>query len=290
MRKRLKLNSGHGFFPGFETSPILTMIEIIIPKSSFISHPHKKRLIRHIKFLPLTCASYKLSMKQNNFRSLLLIGLVGLFFASCDSKAGSSAAKDFEVEYTMEFDAGSSQMADGMKAMGIDLSTLGMKTYVSGYKTSVNMNMGMMKMDMVTNSTDKKAIMLLSAQGQKMSVDIGPDDFESFVEHQNKEYGEVTITDEVKEIAGYECKLAKVSSNGSELDIWYTDALFPGSDATGYNYGLDGFPLQMELKQGMLQMLIKAKAVTLGAPVAEHFDMTIPEGYKPLTLDQLSGM
>ena len=232
-------------------------------------------------------------MKQSILNNLWVVGLFALVvFTSCDSKSGSgsSSAKDFEVEYTMEFDAGASQMAEGMKAMGIDLSSLGMKTYVSGSKTALNMNMGMMQMGMVTDSDDKKAVMLLSAQGQKMSVDIGPDDFETFEKHQNKNYGEVTVTDEVKEIAGYECKLAKVSSNGSELEIWFTDALYPGSDATGYNYGLEGFPLQMELNQGMLQMLIKAKTVTLGTPAAEHFDMTIPEGYQPLSLDQLSNM
>lgn len=221
----------------------------------------------------------------------MIVGLMAFLFASCDSKNGSSAEENFHVHYAVEFSEGSTQIAEMIKQQGMDISSMGLDLYVTKDQSGAKMDLGMMAMSVIADSDAKEAVMLLNAQGRKMSVEIGPEEFADFIVHQNKDVqGDATLTDETKEIAGYACKLAKVNTTGGDVGIWFTESLKSASQATGFNYGLNGVPLEIEMKQGPLQMRFIANAVNTGAPDAKHFDMTVPEGYQSRTIEDLGKM
>lgn len=219
-----------------------------------------------------------------------ILGIIALFSVAIMQSCNSAASKpsEYHVSYDVTFPEEGNEVIEMLKAQGIKPT---MDVYVADGKSKVEMDMSMMQLNVVMNSADSQAIMLISAMGQNMAVNVNKDDYKKFVDYQESDYGEVTITEETKEIAGYSCTLAKVESKGTTVDIWFTkDLAAQGLEGSGYQFGIDGCPLEMQINAGGIMLNFVASKVDLTKPGEGTFDMTIPEGYQEVTVDQLNEM
>jgi GLPGLI family protein len=105
---------------------------------------------------------------------------------------------------------------------------------------------------------------------------------------------DVTITAETKLIQGYKCKKAVLTDEeGGVSTFWFTediDVFIKGQSA--FSEDIPGFPMQFEFNKGGLIMTMTATKVETSLPKnsRELFKMTVPEGYKELTADELKQM
>lgn len=164
--------------------------------------------------------------------------------------------------------------------------------YFSEEKSRTEMNMGaMMKMVTVTDSKTEDILMLMSGMMGNMAI---KSNLQEMKDEQEKtpEY-EVQMTEETKTIEGYLCKKALVSDEeGHEMIFWVTDEIEVSKKGQAYlNEKVPGFPMEFELNQG--DMLMSMIVTTFDKKLKDAknlFEMTIPEGYKEMTMEQLKSM
>ena len=156
------------------------------------------------------------------------------------------------------------------------------------------MNMGsMMKIVTITNVKEENSLMLMSGMMGNTAVRMSADDLKKGEE--KVEETEITFADETKEIQGYECKKA-ISTNeeGQESVIWYTEEIEVNKLGQNYlNNQVPGFPMEFEINQGEVKMTMVSSEFSKKLDkkkAKEMFDTTIPEGYKEMTPEELSGM
>jgi GLPGLI family protein len=105
---------------------------------------------------------------------------------------------------------------------------------------------------------------------------------------------EVTLENETKVIEGYTCKKAIVTDEeGTESVFWYTEEISVAKKGQNYlNESIPGFPMQSEINNNGLKMIMTVTKVDkkLDKKATELFDMTIPSGYKEMTMEQLKSM
>lgn len=157
----------------------------------------------------------------------------------------------------------------------------------------VNMKIGSMTTtNTIIDLSNKKAILLISSMMGKMAAKMDSEDLSD--SKKDLEQLDVKLVDGTKEIAGYPCKKAILTSKDSlKLDVWYTTDLSLG-DLTGTPLAYDkipGTPLEFSTEQGPMKMTYTASKIESNATVdAGIFDMTIPEGYKEVSMDDLKKM
>lgn len=200
------------------------------------------------------------------------------------------------------------QMTEGHIAYKIDATTdnpdmqmaIGMMQgstmdiYFKDKTTRSEMKMGsMMSVTTITDETSRNVLMLMGGMMGNMAVKSTLDEYEDRREEQPK--FEVTFTDEKKEILGYNCKKALMTTeDGLESVFWYTDEIMASKKGQSYlSEEIPGFPMQFEINnQGMkMTMTVTAVEEKLDKKKSSSlFDMTIPTGYKEMTLDELNKM
>lgn len=166
--------------------------------------------------------------------------------------------------------------------------------FFQGDLTRSEMNMGsMMKIVTITNVKEENSLMLMSGMMGNTAVRMSADDLKKGEE--KVEETEITFSDETKEIQGYECKKA-ISTNeeGQESVIWYTEEIEVNKLGQNYlNNQVPGFPMEFEINQGEVKMTMVSSEFSKKLDkkkAKEMFDTTIPEGYKEMTPEELSGM
>jgi GLPGLI family protein len=200
------------------------------------------------------------------------------------------------------------QMTEGHISYKIDASTdnpdmqmaIGMMQgstmdiYFKDKTTRSEMKMGtMMSITTITNETSKDVLMLMGGMMGNMAIKSTLDEFEDRREEQPK--FEVTFSEETKEILGYSCKKALLTTeDGIESVFWYTEQIMASKKGQSYlNEEIPGFPMQFELNnQGMkMTMTVTTVEDKLDKKKSSSlFEMKIPEGYKEMTLDEMSKM
>lgn len=164
--------------------------------------------------------------------------------------------------------------------------------YFSGDKTRSEMSMGsMMKMVTVTDAKTEDMLMLMSGMMGNMAIKSNLKDLEE-EQTEMPEY-EVELTNETKTIEGYLCKKALVSDDeGNEMIFWITDEIEISKKGQSYlNDKVPGFPMEFELNQGEMVMSMLVTALDKKLKDAKNlFEMTIPEGYKEMTMEELKAM
>lgn len=200
------------------------------------------------------------------------------------------------------------QMTEGHVAYKIEASTdnpdmqmaIGMMQgstmdiYFKDKVTRSEMKMGsMMTVTTITNETTKEVLMLMSGMIGNTAVKSNLTEYEDRREEQPQ--FEVTLVDETKEFLGYTCKKALLTTeDGLESVFWYTDDILVSKKGQSYlNEEIPGFPMQFEINnQGMkMTMTVTAIEEKLDKKKASTmFDMSIPSGYKEMTLEELSTM
>lgn len=167
-----------------------------------------------------------------------------------------------------------------------------MELYFSGDMTRSEMSMGsMMKMVTLTNGKTEEILMLMSGMMGNSAVrsTVGE------LEEDNQEVPEydVEVTTETKKIEGYTCvKTILTDADGNEMVFWTTDEVEVNKKGQSYlNDQVTGFPMQFEINQGEMQMSMLVTSFEAKIKDSkELFDMTIPEGYTEMTVEDLKKM
>jgi GLPGLI family protein len=205
---------------------------------------------------------------------------------TCVSANAQLTEGHVKYDITMSSDNPEMEMAVQM----MQGSTL--ELFFSDQKTRSEMSMGsMMKMVTLTDSKTEEMLMLMSGM-------MGNSAIKSTFAEIEEESGEtpeveVELLEETKTIEGYLCKKALVTdSEGNEMIFWVTEEIQVNKQGQSYlNEKVPGFPLEFEINQGGL--LMSLLVTTFEKKIKDSkaiFDMSIPEGYKEMTMEELKTM
>ena len=170
-----------------------------------------------------------------------------------------------------------------------------MDVYFKEKITRSEMKMGsMMNMTTITNESTKDVLMLMSGMVGQNAIQTTLTELDEQKTTDENPFT-VSLVDETKVIEGFTCNKAILTSEeGLESVFWYTEEIDISKKGQSYlNDQVPGFPMQFELNNGPMKMSMtvtkveksidKKKAATL-------FDMSIPEGYKEMTMEELQSM
>ncbi|MFN5030647.1 MAG: DUF4412 domain-containing protein [Flavobacteriia bacterium] len=193
------------------------------------------------------------------------------------------------ISYKMEATSDNPDMQMAVSMM--QGSTL--DVYFKEKQTRAEMKMGaMMNMTTISNENNGEMLMLMSGMIGQNAIKSNLKELDSAQAEKPKT--EVTLENETKVIEGYTCKKAIVTDEeGTESVFWYTEEISVAKKGQNYlNESVPGFPMQSEINNNGLKMIMTVTKVDkkLDKKASELFDMTIPSGYKEMTMEQLKSM
>jgi GLPGLI family protein len=203
----------------------------------------------------------------------------------CMTFAGFAQMKEGKITYDMTFSSDNPDMAMGVAMMQGSKMIM---EFMPG-KSRSEVSMGTMG-TMVTVADEKadKALMLMNMMGMKYAV-------ETKISDAKKEEGEkpnykVEITNETKEIMGYKCTKAIMTSDEGTMVMWFTKEITAYTSGQNYyNDQMPGFPMSFTMQQS--EMNIDMTVTGLEKKVDKKaFDMSVPEGYEVKTAEELQMM
>lgn len=218
-------------------------------------------------------------MKKNfTFRGLLLT-IFALFSLQ-------SYAQDFEGVITYKITVTGSGVTDDIKAMMAKSMILTIKGDKS--RTEISMGMGKTVTAGIADADSKTAVTLMDMMGQKFAIKMNSEEI-------IKEMGDtnnisVETTNETKEILGYTCKKAIITSmdDSTELTAYFTDELAT-RDINFDNRlfrNINGVMLEYEIPNQMFTMHFEA--VSVEKKNIDESEFTIPDGYQIKTKEEIN--
>lgn len=172
---------------------------------------------------------------------------------------------------------------DGPEQVKMFMDGTTMDNHFSGdlVRTDMNMMGGMMTTKVITNGRTNTGTMLNDIMGKKIAVDMGsldnnkisPDKFEIIYDKK-----------ETKEIAGYKCHKTTVKSEGGTVNLYVTEKISVPSQLSKQYEGLKGFPLQFEMDQNGMKMVLQATEVT--HKKIDDSIFVIPDDYEKMTMKE----
>lgn len=160
---------------------------------------------------------------------------------------------------------------------------------IKGTKSRTEINSSMGNQVSITDYADKTKIGLFDIMGQKYAVKSTAEEIEK--ENAKQSNVKVTLSDETKEIAGYKCKKATVTSEEdgvkNSYEVFYTNEL--GGKGTNFDNALykdiDGVLMEFIMKAPQFSMKFTASSVEKKSISAKDFE--IPADYKLTTEEEL---
>ncbi len=201
--------------------------------------------------------------------------------------AQSTFAQKIFTEGTLQYKVSVSGVSDPQaQAM---MQNMVLSIFIKSDKFATVMDMGMMKIRTV-RLDDNKYVMLMDMMGQKFKMTMDKKQYET--KKMNPDNYTVTITDDTKTIAGYNCKKAIIKTkSGESFYAYFTTELKRGGTTTydGPYSKIDGVLLEYNMEQKGNTMTMTCTSVDLN-PVSDDM-FTIPEtGYTEMTMDQIAKM
>ena len=117
-----------------------------------------------------------------------------------------------------------------------------------------------MGMNMSTITDNKNMVILMDILGKKTAIKKQMADLAKTA-NSNSNKSKVTLTSEVKDIAGYHCKKATINSEDGEIEIWFTTEIFGNNSWNESFKGIKGFPMEFNMKTGQMEMHLIAEKV-----------------------------
>jgi GLPGLI family protein len=194
--------------------------------------------------------------------------------------------KEGNIVYSTSFELPSDQAA--MAAM---LPTE-LIVYLKGNISKFKMDLGMMALETYYDANTKQNLTLtdIPMQGKKIAFITTQEQTKKIEDLQQgeKDY-EITNTEEVKKIAGYNCTkfVMKDKISGEALDVWTTKEISSPSTALASTLpaGITGFPVMFTLNMSGVKNTLTLKSID-DNPVGD-ISLTIPEGYETMTFETL---
>ncbi len=215
--------------------------------------------------------------------------LFTFLLATCTTLPLLGQMTEGHIAYKMEATSDNPDMQMAVSMM--QGSTL--DVYFKEKQTRAEMKMGaMMNMTTISNESNGEMLMLMSGMVGQNAIKSNLKELDSAQAEKPKT--EVTLENEIKVIEGYTCKKAIITDEeGTESVFWYTNEIWVAKKGQNYlNESVPGFPMQSEINNNGLKMIMKVIKVDkkLDKKASELFDMTIPSGYKEMTMEQLKSM
>ena len=216
----------------------------------------------------------------------LLFSLV--LFSVFSLNVSSQEAFTGQIIYKLDYEG--MQINDAMKAMLPEQMTLTIK----GNKSKTELKTGMGDQISIFDGNSKASVSLINMMGQKIAIKKTLDE----VEIDRNKYPDLklTLSENTKEIAGYNCRKAQIEVDATDFNglstftVFYTEEL----GNMGINYSdplfgqIKGVMLEYEIKTR--GMLMKFKAVEVKKSEVSDDTFLIPDGYKEMTADELKKM
>ncbi|NVK65247.1 MAG: DUF4412 domain-containing protein [Flavobacteriales bacterium] len=170
-----------------------------------------------------------------------------------------------------------------------------MNLYFGDNKARTDLDMGSVisMTTVVDNDTEEILILMGGMMGEK-AVLTNSEEMEADQEEVEEE-PTVKLTNETKEIAGYNCKKAVIiDADGNEMEYWYTEEIESiSTDQKAAISKLPGLALEYAVDREGMMMSFKASTVetTLDKKtIKEKLSLEIPEGYEEMTYDEFTSM
>lgn len=205
--------------------------------------------------------------------SLAVVGFAATAFIA--PKTSDDSTFEGVVTYSMTVD--NPQLAAMMQGGS-------MKIYIKGDKIKTYLDAVVFKQIYFGDrSKTDKPVHLLEIMGNKYQV-------KNDQSKTDEKDPAIKYTDETKQIAGYTCHKAEVTSVDEQgqaytSNIYYTDDIKVSPAKSGQFKGLKGFPLEFSIKQQGSSFTMTATTVSKESVSDDTF--VIPAGYKLMTLDQI---
>lgn len=200
---------------------------------------------------------------------------------------GTTFAQDLTVKYDVKLSSDNPQVQAQLGMLSGSTFTV----YHKDDKSRTEMNMGgMMKTVTITDTKADKGIMLIDGMMGKLAAELDS------ISEKSKDVKtpEVKLLDETKEILGYTCKKAVVTTeDGNKITYWYTEKIKPAAGSMGkyVKSGVPGLALEYTIETEQMDMTFTATNVAQEVTGSDDmFNMTIPDGYTKTSLDKLGKM
>ncbi len=131
----------------------------------------------------------------------------------------------------------------------------------------------------ITNRKTQEMLVLINVLEQKVALQINEKDFNSSSE---KKTSKIQYLEERKTILGYDCKMATINVNGSEVVVFYTKDL-PRMSISPNFYEINGFQLEIIFKTEFFTSITTATKIEK-KPV--EIKMEIPKGYQRMSVEE----
>jgi len=171
-------------------------------------------------------------------------------------------------------------IAEEMQAMQSMLPAESTTEIKDGMSKTVT-NSAMSNVTVISNSETGEILMLQSAMGNKIATRMSP---EAIKKQQEESKIKVEYNDETKEILGYKCKKAIITSDGAETEVYYTTEL-PSVSTNGQPNGIPGFPMQTIVSNDFFTMISTVSEIKKGK--IKKIKMDIPSDYKEMTIEEI---
>lgn len=219
-------------------------------------------------------------MKKFAF-AFILFALVG---SVCAQKTKGRVSYDV---YMSSDDPQTSAYVDNMEGSVLEI-------YFGEGKVRTEMYMGdFMSTTSISAEGEDTTLTLLDGMMGKIAMKTTLDDLDDEQRLAYTERNVELIEGETKEIMGYTCKKAIVTTaDEQESVVWYTEELVPDYRGGMYLYDeIPGFPLEMSTSWGKMNMKMVAfdYSKKLKKP-EELFSMEIPKGYTLRTQEEMQQM
>lgn len=214
--------------------------------------------------------------------------VAGLLFIFLAGYSTVQAQKSFEGIVVYDITYPESDLEQDIMAMLPDKMT----TRISGtYKSNETLS-AMSNQVEITNSEDMSRIILIDVMGQKFAIESTKEE----IEKENAETGDPVIQylDDTREIAGYTCKKALVTTKDDrgkehEMEVYYTEELITDDlFFEGKLRNLKGLPLEYTITTDQMKMVFTASEIKKGGVKKKDFE--VPDDYKYVTEDELKNM
>lgn len=159
--------------------------------------------------------------------------------------------------------------------------------------TRSQMKMGtMMNITTISNEATGDVLMLMSGMIGQNAIKSTLKELEE--SNTEKPVYTVDLINETKTIEGYTCKKAVMTDEaGVESVFWYTEEVTVSKKGQNYlNEDIPGFPMQYEMNNNGMKMTMTVTKLEkkLDKKSASLFEMTVPEGYKIMTMEEIKAM
>ncbi len=195
------------------------------------------------------------------------------------------AGKPFDGVITYKISYPDSKLTEAQLNMVPKMMTVSIR----GSKARTEMNVGGGLVVEILDYVAKTKIALINMMGQKFAIKQTRQEIEK--ENAEQPKGTVNVTNETKNIAGYNCKKAIVTTDEdgvkTTFEVWFTEEL-GGKDANFDNpvyKDINGVMLEFTLKTPQAVMKFSATGVEKKSVPAKDFE--IPADYTLTTQDEL---